>query len=422
MKKLILVILFAVLSLSLTACDVQEEEIVIWAWNQNVLIMEDAVARYKEINPEFMARVESFSQNDIDVKFKAAKELGIGNTIADVVLVDAMNLQVYYDLWPEIFYDFTSKVDDTKLDDFVSSTVDVATINNKLIALPYGIAPTFVFAYRPLWGVSRINEILENGWTWADYETYGLAIKQENPASEIYMTAYNLRKDDRLYRTMTSQKGEWLTGKTGIVEIGNSNSIQAMTWVKQFYQSGILGHADTGDYRSMMLNGQIAAQIQGFFLGGQLKSVGMATSGDWVLLPLPSWQEDESSASVTGGTYLYANNFSKEKKYAAEFIMWYTTSVDALVSGLEIGGIFPALKSSYNHEFFASEDPFFGNQAYLSQVASNVPLSPAIYAGKHNAYNYDRFALGQESILFSGLDITQTLNIVKQEIETNAQN
>ena len=93
-----------------------------------------------------------------------------------------------------------------QLKKFVSSTIEVATINNKLVAMPYGIAPTYVFAYKPLWDTNVINDILENGWTWDDYKTVGLDIISNNTDKDVFMTAYNMRGDDRLYRTMTSQK------------------------------------------------------------------------------------------------------------------------------------------------------------------------------------------------------------------------
>jgi len=421
MKKTILLPLAGLL-LSLTACNNQQDIITIWAWNQNVAIMEDAISRYKEIEPSFNGKVESFSQGDIQTKFFAAKQLANPTSLADVMLIDAMNLNVYYDQWSDLFYDFNDDIDETSLELFVPSTIQVSTIDEKLIAMPYGIAPTYVFAYRPLWNQTWLDDILENGWTWDDYKIYGQLIKLQNTTKDVYMTAYNLRIDDRLYRTMTSQKGEWFTDNEGeIVYLANENSIQAMTWVKDYFSSGVLGHVDTGDYRSMMLNGQIAAQIQGFFLGGQLKNVGAHTSGDWVLLPLPSWSEADTSASITGGTYLYVNNMKPNKSKAADFVAWYTTNVDALVSGLSIGGIFPAVVDTYSTDYFAEPDAFFGNQAYLEQVASSVPLAPAIYASKYNAWIYDQYALAQEKILFDDVGLITTLDGLKNDVQAHIQ-
>src|SRR5690606_41706201 len=111
MKKLYLFLL-AVIFISLTACTTDNEELIIWSWNQNVAIMKDAVSKYKEINPTFNAKVESFSQGDIQTKFISAKELNQPENLADIMLIDAMNLNVYYDQWPSIFYDFSDKVND----------------------------------------------------------------------------------------------------------------------------------------------------------------------------------------------------------------------------------------------------------------------------------------------------------------------
>jgi len=420
MKKLFLLLIITSIGFSLSACKSEPTDLTIWAWNRNVDILTDAVERYKEeVDSSFNATILSFSQGDIDTKFKAALELDNPETLADVILVDSMKLRGYYDLWSELFSEF--KIKNSESEKFVSSTIDVATIDGKLIAMPFGIAPTYVFAYKPLWDETDIQEILTNGWTWDDYKTIGLSIIAEHSQDEVYMTAYNMRGDDRLYRTMTSQKGEWFMSENQDVQVGNLISIQAMSKVKDFFDSGVVGHIDTGDYKSLMINGQIAAQIQGFFLGGQIKSIGEDTSGDWILLPLPSWEEGESSASITGGSYLYANAFSNQKKEAQKFIEWYTLNADALVTGLEIGGIFPALRDTYNHEFFSQEDPFFGNQKYLEQVASNIHEAPAIFASKYNSYNYNQFIVGQENILFNDFLIEDTLDDLRDDLQNNAQ-
>ncbi|TVP96672.1 MAG: extracellular solute-binding protein, partial [Acholeplasmatales bacterium] len=394
MKKLFVVGLL-ILSFSMfLSCGTQKrEDITIWAWNRNVFIMEAAIERYRqEVDSTFTATVEPFSQNDIDVKFKAASQLGKADSLADIILGDAMRMRGYYYLWPTLFYDFSQRVEAAdNLNLFVPSTIDVVTIGDKLIAMPYGIAPTYVFAYTPLWDPEDISTILAEGWTWGDYLDFGLKIQSENPNLDVYMTAYNMRLDDRLYRTMTSQRGEWFMDADHEVEVANANSVQALTWVQSFFDAGIVGHVDSGDFRSLMIEGRIAAQIQGFFLTGQLKDIGQDTAGDWLLLPLPSWDIEESSASITGGSYLYVNNYSSNANRAADFAIWYTTHVEAVVEGLHIGGIFPANMGAYTTEYFATNDPFFSNQAYLSDVAQNVHQALAIFPSRYNAFNYDAF-------------------------------
>lgn len=422
MKKLLYLILFSMSALMLNACK-ESEELVVWAWNRNVSIMEKAIELYQEeVDSNFTARVESFSQSDIDVKFKASNQLNASYDMADIILLDAMKLRQYYDLWPELFYDFSENLSAEEQNNYVPSTIEIATVDHKLVAMPFGIAPTYVFGYRPLWDEDVLTDIIENGWTWDDYKTYGLEIKQNHPEQEVYMTAYNMRGDDRLFRTMTSQKGEWFMSNDLQVQIGDNVTTEAITKVKDLYDSGVVGHIDTGDYKSMMLNGEIAAQIQGFFLGGQIKSIGEDTSGDWILLPLPSWEENTQSASITGGSYLYVNDLKNHSRSAAEFVKWCVSTDDAVISALDTGGIFPALLSAYDTEYFDQLDPFFGDQQFLKEVASSVSLSPAIYASKYNAFNYNTYIEGQESILFNDADITTTLNAIKTTMKQNAEN
>ena len=82
------------------------------------------------------------------------------------------------------------------------------------------------------------------------------------------MTSFNMRNDDRVYRTMVSQKGQWLMDKELNVQVNNEISIAALTRVKDLYDSNLINHIDTGDYRVLMKNGKVAAQIQGVLLEG----------------------------------------------------------------------------------------------------------------------------------------------------------
>lgn len=399
----------------------EDEEIVIWAWNRNVQIMEAAIEMYQdEIDETFQARVESFSQGDIDVKFKTSANLNRGEDMADIILGDAMKMRGYYDLWPDLFYVFNdTDISIIDKERFVSSTVDLVEIEEGIFAIPFGIAPTVVFAYVPLWDLTVLEDILENGWTWDDYKQIGLDIKASDQS--VYMTAYNMRGDDRIYRTMTSQRGEWFVDQDLNVQVGNTNSISTMTRIQDMLDLGVIGHVDTGDYRSLMVAGKIAAQIQGFFLGGQIKDVGQTTSGDWRILPLPSWEEEESSVSITGGSYLYVNNLRSSKSKAAEFVKWISLSDDAAVNGLEVGGIFPALLSSYSTNYFNQPDPFFGNQVYLADVAENLADALPIFPCKYNAENYNSFIQSQEKILFNQAPIVQELENAKNAILSNIQ-
>lgn len=409
----------------LVSCGKKDDEVVkIWAWNKNVDIMNDAVVRYQNINPDFKAEVESFSQNDIDKKFVTSSQLKDGSLIGDVILTDTMKLRGYYDAWPEIFTDFkeygvTSEV----TDNFVQSTIDLSTINNKLVAMPFGIAPTVVFAYKPLWEEDMLESIVKNGWTWEEYKEYGLNIK-EKFGSDVYMTSYDLRHDDRLYRTMVSQRGQWFMDKELNVVIDNENSIEAMTYVKEFHDGDIINHNDTGDYKSEMKNGKIAAQIQGFFLGGQLKDIANSMSGDWKILPLPRFSDMTRSDSITGGSYLYVNNTieSSKKEVASKFVKWLTINEENTMKSLDIGGIYPALTTAYELDKFKnSKDEFFDYQTVLFDVSEFTKHAPTIYPSKYNSFNYDAFILEQENILFNNKNIIESLKKAKQAMIENAQ-
>jgi lactose/L-arabinose transport system substrate-binding protein len=338
-------------------------------------------------------------------------------------LADANWIRGYADAWPELFVDFAEEgLSEEEQSGFVQSTIQIATVDDRLVAIPYGIAPTVVFAYLPLWDMEDINDILENGWTWDDYKTMGEQIRSVH-GTDVHMTAYNMRGDDRLYRTMTAQKGEWLVDADLAVQVGNAISIQAMTHVRSLFEDDILSHIDTGDFRSLMKNGQIAAQVHGFFVGGQMKDVAPEMSGDWMILPLPRWSDMDRSDAITGGSYLYVNDTASTtvKDKSLDFVKWFTLNPENAIQALEVGGIYPALLESYETDAFMNgQDPYFNDQYVLKVVSDFTKQAPAIYPSKNNAFNYDAFVTAQEKILFQAADLTQALNEARDAILTNA--
>ncbi len=424
LKKTLILLPVLLSVLALVGCNTPTDEITIWAWNKNVDIMNDAITRYKEIEPSFKAKVESLSHNDIDTKYATARELNNGALMGDIVLADAHKIRGQYYGFKKLFVDFNKYgVTDAHKANIVDSIIEIPHMDNKMMAMPFGIAPTVVFAYKPLWEQSVLDDIVANGWTWEDYDSYGEAIRNVH-GNEVYMTSFNMRTDDRVYRTMVSQKGQWLMDKDLNIQVHNENSINALTRVKQLFDDELINHIDTGDYRVLMKNGKIAAQIQGFFLGGQLKDIAVEQSGNFIMLPIPRWQEDNRGDSVTGGSLLYVNDTIKQNKKAKaiNFVKWIGLETENTLKALEIGGIYPALKTAYESEYFQTmEDPFFGNQKVYLDVANFSKEAPAIYPSKYNAFNYDAYILEQENVLFNNKDVTTALNDTKNKIANNAQ-
>lgn len=424
-KFMMFMVLTIIPILILIGCGPKQDEVVkIWAWNKNVDILNEALERYQEIDNNFLATIEPFAQNDIDKKYTTSSQLKDGTLIGDIVLADAMKIRGYHDSWEELFVDFSKYgVNDEEQAKFVQSTVDLITDKDKMFAMPFGIAPTVVFAYTPLWEEDVLDKVINDGWTWEEYKSIGLDIKLKQ-GEDVYMTSYNMRQDDRIYRTMVSQKGQWFMDKNLNVLVNNDISVSSMVRTKDFYDSKILGHIDTGDYKAQMKNGKIAAQIQGFFLGGQLKDVAPETTGKWRILPLPKFEDMNRSDSITGGSYFYVNNTinDSKKKKAVEFIKWLTLEEENSIKSLDVGGIYPALKTSYElDEFKNKTDAFFNNQKTLFDVSEYTKFAPTIYPSKYNAFNYDAYILEQENIIFNNANILESLDRVKKLMEENAK-
>lgn len=424
MKKIIFALALFTTLVFLSACmQTKDNTLKIWAWNKNVDILEDAVLRYQEDHPDFKADVIDFGKADINTKISTAASLKDSSDMADIFLGDWIYMRSNYELFPELFADLSGDITNAELEAFpYFATEVVKNENDQLYALPFGIGPTVTFVYMPLMnqaGVTNeeIANFQENGWTWDDYYTIGQELQKID--NDYYMSAYNLSNDDRLFRTMNSQKGFWFMDRTSNVTISNSESQASLGKVKTFFNDNIVKHVDSGDYKSLMVEGKIAAQIQGFWLSGQIKDLASDQSGDWRILPCPSWNSEESGASITGGSYLYVNNQSEMKQEAIDFIKWQTMEVDNVIRALEVGGIFPVLSASYNDDRFVSVDNFFGSHNYLLDVANNVSEAKPIFPSKNNGFNYDTFLAAQYNVLFNDKDILLELQAAETLMNSN---
>lgn len=415
MKKFIFA-LALLITLVLSACDSNEEQVVltIWAWNQNVDIIEDAVERYQIDHPDFEANVVDYARADINTKISTASILKDSTDMADIFLGDWIYMRSNYEMFPGLFTNLSDYVSVDEINKFPNFATEVVTNeDDELYALPFGIGPTVTFGYVPLLNQAgltndEITNIQVNGWTWDEY--YQIGQNVHALGEDYYMAAYQLASDDRIFRTLTSQKGYWFMDENQTVTLDNQVSQDSLFKLKNFYDNDIIKHVDNGDYKSLMAEGKIAAQIQGFWLSGQIKALVEDQSGDWRILPVPSWTEATTGASITGGSYLYVNGQSEHQSVAVEFIKWMTLEKDNVLRTLEVGGIFPVLSEAYSDDRFVASDTFFGTHNYLQDVSRNVNEALPIYPSKYNRFNYDTYTTAQYEVLFNNKDIVDELS------------
>jgi len=424
MKKIIFALaLLATLTLSACKSNEEPEVLTIWAWNRNVDIIEDAIERYQVDHPDFQAVVVDYGKADINTKISTAAALKDSTDMADIFLGDWIYMRSNYELFPELFTDLSDYVSSDEIDKFPNFATDVVTDSEgNLFALPFGIGPTVTFGYVPLLnqaGVTNeeILDIQQNGWTWDEYYQIGQDVHALG--EDYYMAGYQLANDDRIFRTMSSQKGYWFMDESQIVTVDNQVSQDSLTKLDYFYDNDIIKHIDSGDYKSLMIEGKLAAQIQGFWLSGQIKSLAEDQSGDWRILPCPSWTADTTGASITGGSYLYVNGQSENKSSAIDFIKWLTLEKDNVLRTLEVGGIFPVLSEVYSDDRFVASDDFFGTHNYLEDVSRNVSEALPIYPSKYNGFNYDTYMTAQYEVLFNEKSVADELTAAATTMRNN---
>lgn len=95
-------------------------------------------------------------------------------------------------------------------------------------------------------------------------------------------------------------------------------------------------------------------------------------------------------------------------------------SAENTIKGLKTGGIYPALKTSYENEFFInSNNEYFSNNPIYKEVSDYIIDAKAIYPSQYFSYNFNAYKTAQENILFNKANIEAELEAAKIKMINN---
>lgn len=382
-----------------------EGEITIWSWD---VALEDLRAKaevFNETYPNVEFNFEEMGTSQVYSKLTTSLASGIG--LPDIVSLEGEQMAKFGTKFPEAFVELTDVVDTSK---FLPLKVSEVTVNGKVMAYPWDAAPAVLFYRADLFEQAGVDADAIN--TWDDYIEAGKMIDEKLGVKMLPM-AYS--RSDTMYRIIMMQQGGFYFGDDGSTTVNSAESIKAMETVKAFYDAGITANDISWDDKMILLKDSKVATIpEAIWMVGSIKDAAPDTSGNWRVMPLPSFGGETFTGS-NGGSCVAIPQATKSKEAAVKFLEFAMTDVEGLVKGFQDYGLYPSYIPSYDAPEFSEGLDFFGGQA-IYEVANKAAVDmPEVNFTENFSEVLDNMKNAVNQVLVEGNDPTETLESFQKD-------
>jgi len=384
-----------------------EGEITIWSWD---VALEDLRAKAEVFNqsyPNVEFNFEEMGTSQVYSKLTTSLASGIG--LPDIVSLEGEQMAKFGTKFPEAFVELTDVVDTSK---FLPLKVSEVTVNGKVMAYPWDAAPAILFYRADLFEQAGVDASTIK--TWDDYIDAGKMIDQKLGIKMLPM-AYS--RSDTMYRIIMMQQGGFYFDAEGNTSVNSAESIKAMETVKAFYDAGITANDISWDDKMILLkDSKVASIAEAVWMVGSIKDAAPDTSGNWRVMPLPSFG-DEAYTGSNGGSCVAIPKATQSKEAAVKFLEFAMTDVDGLVKGFQDYGLYPSYIPAYDADEFSAGLDFFGGQA-IYEVANEAAVNmPEVNFTENFAEVLDNMKNAVNQVLVEGNDPSETLATFQNDFE-----
>ena len=240
---------------------------------------------------------------------------------------------------------------------FVPFAVKQATLNNgAVVAVPTDIGPGTLLYRMDILKKAGVTEA-ELTQSWDSFVAAGIKIKAATGAN---LVAHARDIKEILIRTNVKPGDGLYFDAEGKVIVDSPRFVRAFELARKVRQNKLDGKigAWSTEWSQGFKNGQIATQMSGAWLVGQIASwIAPTTKGQWRVAQLP-----EKSWGAWGGTFYAIPKAAKNKEMAWEFIELMTQNRQAQLGAFKVQDAFPALLEAYKDPFFDQPLEFLGGQ------------------------------------------------------------
>lgn len=424
-KKLLAVLMAATMALSLAACggggkDKESAsndgegglsgEITVWSWDVALAHLESQAERFQEKYPDVEFNFEEMGVSQVYQKMTTCLQSGIG--LPDIVSLEGEQMQKFGEKFPGKFEDFTDMIN---TEDFFPSKVAECTSGDQIIAYPWDSGPCGMFYRADLFEKAGINA--DDIVTWDDFIEAGKVLKEKTGADMLCMAE---SRSDATYRFMMEQLGGFYFDEDGNSQVNSPESIQAMEMCKRLYDEDItFNNSSWDDMIAGMSADKYACIAEAVWMVGSIKEAAPDQEGQWRVMPLPKFSEDdEERGASNGGSVLAVPSASENAEAAKAFVKFCMEDVDANVEGFQNYGLYPSYLPALESDVFKEGDPYFGNQQIFDLFTEIGKTVPQVNYTSNFAEVLEMSKNCVTQVLLEGGDPTEVLNAEQKEMES----
>ena len=261
---------------------------------------DDLLKVFKTVVPSFNAKYPQVKLNlvGVDVNTKLAPTLISGTGVPDGSFASdgAVGAQA------DQLYDLTSLMK-PYVSDTVQYKLDVNTVDNKLVGIPWDTDPGLFFYREDILSAAGVNP--------AQLTSYDALldaareVKGKNPNAK----PIPLEQDPNLgmqwlMMLVSQQQGSGLTDASGNLTIDTDAYRNALTWIKKVADEGLGARCKFASTSQIALadNGTISIVPWAIWFNFLVQTALTKSSGHWRVNQLPSWTSGGATSGVMGGS------------------------------------------------------------------------------------------------------------------------
>jgi lactose/L-arabinose transport system substrate-binding protein len=371
----------------------------VWCWTPSDDALKSADAGFTKAHPDITLNYVQIKPQDVYQKLQLDAAAGSG--FPDVSCIEDSHLAQFAKLG--ILADITKQAAPYKKQ-IQAYKWTQGTLNGHVYAFPWDAGPMALFYRRSVFKAAGINP--NSIRTWNDFYKAGLKLKQQGVPIWLQSKAQN---DARFFEDLLWQQGlGYVDAKGNVVLDKNKKILSTLEFLGKMWNAGILGDQAewTDPWYASINDGKVATLPMAVWMGTFLKSwLAPKTSGDWGVIPLPSWTKNGPHTANDGGSALAIFKSSSNFNAAWQYVQWHLGRADVQARMYEQTDLFPSLQTAWRSPYMRQADEYYGGEKerqLFETLAKQIPVA-YIYSSDYEQMDslmsseLQKYALGKET-------------------------
>lgn len=344
---------------------------------------EKMLPRFRRQYPDVDVKIELIQYDALHRRLNACFQTDVG--APDIVEVEISGVGPFFTgpLDEVGFVDLTDRLRRTGLyDQFLEAKFRAWSSRGRIFGLPRDVSPAVLAYNKAEFDKAGIDPNTID--TWDDFIQAVKPLAADNDGDgepdRLAIELTDTRADH--FRQLLYQRGYDLFDARGDVLIDSKECADTLA----FYLKMIRGPDRIGGYypwggvlTQAMHDHRVLSFITPDWRTGMFKQDAPVMRGRLRLAPLPRWKDGRRRVTTWGGTMIAICKSSKNIDLAWEFLKFFYSNPEELLTVYEQTGIIPPIKTLWSDAIFRKPDPFFGGQPIGTIYTKLAPQTPAVY-------------------------------------------